>query len=101
MNTTAQAICGSFIGRHWPRVSLDGVYRSTFLVLGFLALALPARAGSKGGDVDLSFDPAIAGSVGALAVQADNKVLIGGAFTSVDGTPRTNIARLHPNGTLD
>jgi uncharacterized delta-60 repeat protein len=39
--------------------------------------------------------------VHAIARQADGKVLIGGAFTAVNGTARTNLARLNADGTLD
>jgi uncharacterized delta-60 repeat protein len=41
------------------------------------------------------------GSVFAVAVQSDGKVLIGGFFTTVNGVSRTNIARLSADGTLD
>jgi uncharacterized delta-60 repeat protein/uncharacterized repeat protein (TIGR01451 family) len=41
------------------------------------------------------------GSVWALAVQPDGKVIIGGEFTSVAGVTRTHIARLNTNGVLD
>ena len=41
------------------------------------------------------------GGVGALAVQPDGKVLIAGPFTTVNGTTRSNIARLNANGSLD
>src|SRR5437762_4720624 len=58
-----------------------------------LAQAWPGRAALRGGDVDSAFSPAISGSVTALAVQPDDKVLIGGGFTSVNGMARTNIAR--------
>ena len=37
----------------------------------------------------------------ALAVQADGKVIIGGAFDQVAGEPRMEIARLEVDGTLD
>jgi uncharacterized delta-60 repeat protein len=37
----------------------------------------------------------------ALAVQADGKILVGGYFTAVGGQPRTNLARLNVDGTLD
>ncbi len=37
----------------------------------------------------------------ALAVQADGKVIIGGAFDQVAGQPRMEIARLEADGTLD
>ena len=41
------------------------------------------------------------GFVHAVAVQPDGKIVIGGAFTSVDGSPRTRVARLNADGTLD
>jgi uncharacterized delta-60 repeat protein len=41
------------------------------------------------------------GFVSALAVQGDGKVLIGGAFSSVNGTSRNGFARINGNGTLD
>ena len=55
------------------------------------------------GSLDTGFDPGSGpdDSVSALAVQADGKVLIGGWFTAVDGTPRNRIARLNADGTLD
>ena len=36
-----------------------------------------------------------------LAVQADGRILIAGLFSSVNGTPRNGIARLHADGTLE
>jgi uncharacterized delta-60 repeat protein len=56
------------------------------------------------GSVDTSFDPGVgpSSSVYGLVVQPDGKTIIGGAFTSVDGRPRNNIARLNaiPDATL-
>jgi len=40
-------------------------------------------------------------SVRGLALQPDGRILIGGFFNSVGGTPRANLARLNVNGTLD
>ena len=40
-------------------------------------------------------------SILSLAVQADGKVVVGGQFGAYAGTPRTNVARLNANGTLD
>ncbi|HAV64983.1 MAG TPA: hypothetical protein DCY13_21750, partial [Verrucomicrobiales bacterium] len=40
-------------------------------------------------------------AVGAMAIQPDGKILIGGQFTSVNGASRNGIARLNANGTLD
>jgi uncharacterized delta-60 repeat protein len=59
------------------------------------------------GSVDSTFRPGtgVAGPgvplVTALALQPDGKVLIGGEFTLVDGTPRPNLARLLSTGALD
>lgn len=54
------------------------------------------------GEKDNGFPhPEINGIVYAIAVQDDNKILIGGAFTSVDNTTRNRIARLNADGTLD
>lgn len=40
-------------------------------------------------------------SIKAMAVQSDGKIIIGGLFTSYNGTARINLARLNANGTLD
>ncbi len=55
------------------------------------------------GQVDFSFNPGLGADapVYALAVQPDGKVLLGGAFTSVDGIILNHIARLHEDGYLD
>ncbi len=41
------------------------------------------------------------GPLQALAVQADGKTLVGGAFTFWNGEPRSRLARLNPDGTLE
>jgi uncharacterized delta-60 repeat protein len=49
-----------------------------------------------------NFDPRPGGAwVNTIAVQADGKILAGGQFFSIGGQPRSNIARLNPDGTLD
>ena len=58
------------------------------------------------GTLDLSFDPGqgigtILPKVLAIALQSDGRILIGGQFSSVNGTNRFGIARLNTNGTLD
>ncbi|MBU1877335.1 MAG: putative Ig domain-containing protein, partial [Chloroflexi bacterium] len=55
------------------------------------------------GALDTAFDPGAGAddTVWTLAVQADGKVLIGGEFTTVDGTGRNRVARLNGDGTLD
>jgi uncharacterized delta-60 repeat protein len=55
------------------------------------------------GEVDLGFNSRLGpdGNVTALAVQPDGKLLIAGDFAFVSGVPRTRVARLNPDGTLD
>src|SRR5437016_9545398 len=48
-----------------------------------------------------AFNPNANGTVYAIAVQADGKILAGGTFTNIGGQTRNNIARLNPDGTLD
>ena len=56
------------------------------------------------GSLDTSFLNNLAGADGmvrAVVVQPDGKVLIGGDFTHVNGTPCNYIARLNTDGSLD
>ncbi len=55
------------------------------------------------GSLDASFNPGTGANatVHTVEVQADDKVLIGGDFTSVDGFGRSRIARLNDDGFLD
>ena len=50
---------------------------------------------------DNSFTPTINGSVNFVEVLSDGKILIAGAFTTVNSVTRNRIARLNANGTLD
>ena len=55
------------------------------------------------GSVDMSFDQGSGPNnpVAAAAAQRDGKTIIGGSFTSYNGTPRSYIARLMANGSVD
>ncbi len=62
-----------------------------------------ARLNSDG-SLDTAFGNGLTGVNGtasAIALQADGRVLVGGAFTTVNGSSRTRIARLNTDGTLD
>ena len=48
-----------------------------------------------------TFDPNVDSAVYSLAIQSDDKILLGGGFTSVGGTTRNRVARIHANGDLD
>jgi len=43
----------------------------------------------------------ISSTVWSLAVENDGRIVIGGDFTSINGTPRVRIGRLSSNGTVD
>src|SRR5262249_5011089 len=57
------------------------------------------------GSLDASFNAGLGygpnGEVRALAIQTGGQVLVGGNFTSFNGTALNNIARLNVDGTLD
>ncbi|OHD09657.1 MAG: hypothetical protein A2Y41_04565 [Spirochaetes bacterium GWB1_36_13] len=56
------------------------------------------------GTLDTAFNSGGAGANGyiySIAVQADSKILIGGDFTTFNGTSQGRIARLNADGTLD
>jgi uncharacterized delta-60 repeat protein len=55
------------------------------------------------GSLDETFDPGLGANarVESIALQIDGRVLLGGQFTSVNGTNRNRIARLNENGSLD
>lgn len=55
------------------------------------------------GSLDTSFDPGYGfdGHIHTVAVQVDGKVVVGGIFSSFNGTTRRGLARLNSDGTLD
>ncbi len=63
-----------------------------------------ARFNSDGSNDD-TFQNGLAGvrggEIGAFAVQADGRILIGGKFTTVNGVARNYLARLNADGSLD
>ena len=79
-------------------ITLGGSFRTYNGELrSHLARILPS------GGLDPGFDAGTGPNdrVWALAVEADDDLLIAGDFTSVDGQPRGRIARLHNSGTID
>ena len=55
------------------------------------------------GSVDTTFNPGSAanGTVNAIAIQLDGRVLVGGSFFQFNGVPLNRIARLNADGSLD
>lgn len=85
------------------------VRRMLIPLLLCLLMMLPvsiSRATSQAtaGAVDLSFQDALVlddGTVSTFQVQLDDKVLVGGTFSAVNGVPRHHLARLNADGSLD
>src|SRR5262249_32304557 len=75
------------------------------LKCGIIALALAAMPGwaadIQSGIDDFNPNVGFPGYVSTIALQADGKVVVGGLFSMVGGQPRTNLARVHPDGSLD
>lgn len=68
---------------------------------GFSAPHMKPYIGS--GDLDETFNPSAGAddAVYAVALQADGKIVIGGAFTIYNGVDRHHLARLNADGSLD
>ena len=66
-----------------------------------ISLELQIRLVSLQGDTAPDCAGADLPIVLALALQPDGKIIIGGAFTAINGAPRYYIARLNPDGTVD
>ena len=61
-----------------------------------------ARLNSNGSiDTSFSVGSGLNGGVYSMAVQSDGKVLVGGQFTSYNGTSTNYIVRLNSNGSID
>jgi uncharacterized delta-60 repeat protein len=99
-----------------PTVSNGPVYAMALqpngeLVIGGAFTAVDGSSSSvrlarlfSNGTLDATFFPTgsgVSGTVLALAVQTDGSIVIGGDFTSINGTARNRIARLNSNGTAD
>jgi uncharacterized delta-60 repeat protein len=72
-------------------------------MLALFALAVPVSSVAQ--VFDESFNATVGPNAGnrveSLALQPDGKILIGGAFTEVNGVTRGGLARLNPDGSLD
>lgn len=52
-------------------------------------------------DIGFGFGDGFDGVLYSIAQQSDGKIIVGGGFTSYNGTPINSIARLNTDGTLD
>jgi uncharacterized delta-60 repeat protein len=64
-------------------------------------LSLTANINLTAQTLDNDFAPTFDGPVRTVAVQSDGRVVVGGAFASVNGTPRGKLVRLNADGSVD
>lgn len=72
-------------------------------VVLLLAWSFAVRVFSAGGDLDPTFDPGTGADrpIHWTSLQRDGRIIIGGVFSSYNGTSRKGIARLNSDGSLD
>lgn len=75
------------------------ILRLSFFFTCLLTLSLPSFAQKL--VIDESFTPNINGVVNFVEILDDQKILIAGNFTSVNGQPKNKLARLNSDGSLD
>ncbi len=82
---------------------LIGGYFTTYNGTSITNLARLNADGSLDTSFDIGTGPTSSSSsrIGGIAIQDDGKIIIGGYFTSYDGTERNRIARLNSDGSLD
>ncbi len=80
------------VGGSFVSISRDGFGSQTKLRL--------ARFNANG-SLDTGFSSSANGSVLAIALQADGKIITGGYFDTMNGISRGRVARLFPDGSLD
>src|SRR5437868_48863 len=68
-----------------------------------IAVLLSINSYAQDGSLDTNFNPGTGASyiVETTAIQSDGKIIIGGDFTSYNGTAINYIARLNRDGSLD
>jgi uncharacterized delta-60 repeat protein len=81
--------------RFFKKVRLDFLFA---LFCGFITSVSISAQSSVTLD---SFNPDVNDTVRALAMQPDNKIIIGGSFITVSGQTRNRLARINSDGTLD
>ena len=82
----------------------DLIIAGAFTYFGSTPIAGLARL-NPDSSLDNSFDPGTAvganGEILTMFVQPDSRIMIGGAFVSYNSIPRSAIARINPDGSLD
>jgi uncharacterized delta-60 repeat protein len=95
-NPNANGTVSSIVQQADGKILVGGTFNDTFqtITIGGQRRNNIARLDATTGLAD-SFDPNASYSVFTIAVQADGKILAGGAFISIGGQPRNHMARLN------
>jgi uncharacterized delta-60 repeat protein/uncharacterized repeat protein (TIGR01451 family) len=72
-----------------------------FSVIQLLIIFKSNLIQAQPGTLDTTFNASGSLGIYAVAVQSDDKVIIGGGFTSINLTSRNKVARLNKNGSID
>jgi uncharacterized delta-60 repeat protein len=77
--------------------------KTIFLIIMLCSIVFSYYAKAQPGALDLTFNPGTGANnyIWTSAIQNDGKIIIGGVFSSYNGTARSRIARLNADGTLD
>src|SRR5437762_1293525 len=95
-----------FLFTSFPRATSKAIRKVTLLLFSIAVLLAGGTTAVRGQSALDGFDPNANGTVRAVVVQPDGKILIGGDFTTLSpnggaAVTRNYIARLNPDGTLD
>jgi uncharacterized delta-60 repeat protein len=90
----------------FARATSRATRKATLFLFSLSVLLAGGAAAVRGQSALDGFDPNANGTIRAVVVQPDGKILIGGDFTSLSpnggvAVTRNRIARLNPDGTLD
>jgi uncharacterized delta-60 repeat protein len=75
--------------------------KALYAVVLLIAFCLNTKAQPGANDPSFNIGTGANGSIQATAIQSDGKIIIGGNFTTYNGTTINRIARLNTDGTLD
>jgi uncharacterized delta-60 repeat protein len=104
LDTTFNPGTAANSGVHHVAVQPDGkvLLAGAFTSVSGVARNRVARLNANG-TLDATFNPGSGANdaIWALALQADGKVAVSGAFTTFNGVSRSRLARLNPDGSLD
>jgi uncharacterized delta-60 repeat protein len=65
------------------------------------SLIVTSAVSAQQNPIDPAFQASITGSIATMVIQPDGKLIVGGAFQTVNNQPVANLTRLAPDGSID